>query len=237
MRSGQKSHAAQTPCSCFSGMGTVLPAFSLTNQLQFSIHTHSYSVTIRSGNHVLSVLHTAGRVSTRVWTAGVRDWTTNLLITIFCHLKWPWALYSSPCSSPSVPAICACVHELNNLAVVAPLSPAVCPVHCKHRACTKDDQCCHDQCLGGCLKPNSTSHCVACRGLQHEGNCVERCPEDHFTYKGWRCVSFAFCQDLHSRCKREKERNKSPDCQEYVIHNGACIPECPSGYTTVNSSS
>uniref|UniRef100_A0A8C4DQS4 Tyrosine-protein kinase receptor n=1 Tax=Dicentrarchus labrax TaxID=13489 RepID=A0A8C4DQS4_DICLA len=98
----------------------------------------------------------------------------------------------------------------------------MCPVQCKHRACTKDDQCCHDQCLGGCLKPNSASHCVACRGLQHEKNCVERCPENHFTYKGWRCVSF--------------EHSKSPDCHEYVIHNGACIPECPSGYTTVNSS-
>ncbi|XP_038573533.1 insulin receptor a isoform X2 [Micropterus salmoides] len=113
----------------------------------------------------------------------------------------------------------------------------MCPVQCKHRACTKDDQCCHDQCLGGCLKPNSASHCVACRGLQGpEGNCVERCPENHFTFKGWRCVSFDFCQDLHNRCKREKEHNKSPDCHEYVIHNGACIPECPSGYTTVNSS-
>ncbi|XP_035525964.1 insulin receptor a [Morone saxatilis] len=112
----------------------------------------------------------------------------------------------------------------------------MCPVQCKHRACTKDDQCCHDQCLGGCLKPNSADHCVACRGLQHENNCVERCPENHFTFKGWRCVSFAFCQDLHNRCKREKEHSKSPDCHEYVIHNGACIPECPSGYTTVNSS-
>uniref|UniRef100_A0A8D0AMB2 Tyrosine-protein kinase receptor n=1 Tax=Sander lucioperca TaxID=283035 RepID=A0A8D0AMB2_SANLU len=99
----------------------------------------------------------------------------------------------------------------------------MCPVHCKHRACTKDDQCCHDQCLGGCLKPHSSSHCVACRGLQHEDSCVERCPENHFTYKGWRCVSF-------------KEHRKNPDCHEYVIHNGACIPECPSGYTTINSS-
>uniref|UniRef100_A0A671YZI8 Tyrosine-protein kinase receptor n=1 Tax=Sparus aurata TaxID=8175 RepID=A0A671YZI8_SPAAU len=95
----------------------------------------------------------------------------------------------------------------------------MCPVQCKHRACSKDDQCCHDQCLGGCSKPNLASHCVACRGLQHEDTCVERCPADHFTFKGWRC-----------------ERSKSPDCHEYVIHNGACIPECPSGYTTVNSS-
>ncbi|KAK5919809.1 hypothetical protein CgunFtcFv8_023673 [Champsocephalus gunnari] len=120
---------------------------------------------------------------------------------------------------------------------VLPLSPAVCPMHCKHQACTKDDLCCHDQCLGGCLKPHSADHCVACRGLQHEDKCVERCPENHFTYRGWRCVSFGFCQDLHNRCKREKERSKSADCHEYVIHNGACIHECPSGYTTVNSSS
>ncbi|XP_056148525.1 insulin receptor a [Lampris incognitus] len=113
----------------------------------------------------------------------------------------------------------------------------MCPVHCKYRACTGDDQCCHSQCLGGCLKPDSASHCVACRNLQHQGTCVERCPVNHYTFKGWRCVSFAFCQDLHNKCKREKEQSKSLDCHEYVIHNGACIPECPSGYTTINSSS
>lgn len=128
-------------------------------------------------------------------------------------------------------------HTLSNLILILLLQSSVCPVQCKHRACTKDDQCCHSQCLGGCLEPNSASHCVACRGLQHEGTCVQRCPENHFTYKGWRCVSFEFCQNLHNTCKREKERSKSTDCREYVIHNGACIPECPSGYTTVNSSS
>uniref|UniRef100_A0A672Z951 Tyrosine-protein kinase receptor n=1 Tax=Sphaeramia orbicularis TaxID=375764 RepID=A0A672Z951_9TELE len=95
----------------------------------------------------------------------------------------------------------------------------MCPVQCKHRACTKDDQCCHDQCLGGCLQPSSASHCVACRGLQHGDTCVERCPANHYTYKGWRCVSFAFCQELHNKCKREKEHRKNSDCHEYVIHN------------------
>ncbi|KAM4605480.1 insulin receptor a [Polymixia lowei] len=111
----------------------------------------------------------------------------------------------------------------------------MCPVHCKQRACTRDDRCCHDQCLGGCLKPDSAGQCVACRNLQHRGACVERCPPDHYTFKGWRCVSLAFCQELHNKCTRE-EQGKSSDCHKYVIHNGACIPECPSGYTTVNSS-
>ncbi|XP_068604714.1 insulin receptor a [Brachionichthys hirsutus] len=111
----------------------------------------------------------------------------------------------------------------------------MCPVQCKHRACTKDGQCCHDRCLGGCTEPNSAGHCVACRGFRHEGSCVERCPANYFSYKGWRCVSLSFCQDLHNKCKQE--RNKNPECPGYVVHNGACIPECPSGYTTVNSSS
>ncbi|XP_037837848.1 insulin receptor a isoform X2 [Kryptolebias marmoratus] len=111
----------------------------------------------------------------------------------------------------------------------------MCPAYCKHRAC-KDDQCCHEQCLGGCSQPGSASHCVACRGLQHDGTCVERCPSNHFIYKGWRCVSIAFCQDLHNRCKQEKEKNKNTDCHDYVIHNSACIPECPSGYSIGNSS-
>ncbi|XP_035392398.1 insulin receptor a [Electrophorus electricus] len=107
----------------------------------------------------------------------------------------------------------------------------MCPSACKHRACTTDSQCCHEQCLGGCLEPYSPSKCVACRNFLHQGACVERCPLGFYTFKGWRCVSFSFCQELHNRCKQ----GKSNECHEYVIHQGACIPECPSGYTTVNS--
>ncbi|XP_055740156.1 insulin receptor-like [Salvelinus fontinalis] len=107
----------------------------------------------------------------------------------------------------------------------------MCPPSCKHRACTKDNQCCHESCLGGCSAPQNSSSCVACKNLQHQEACVDRCPRGYYTYRGWRCVPFSFCQDLHNKCKQ----SKSSDCHEYVIHNGACIPECPSGYTTVNS--
>uniref|UniRef100_A0A8C7KZI2 Tyrosine-protein kinase receptor n=1 Tax=Oncorhynchus kisutch TaxID=8019 RepID=A0A8C7KZI2_ONCKI len=107
----------------------------------------------------------------------------------------------------------------------------MCPPSCKHRACTKDNQCCHESCLGGCSEPQNSSSCVACKNLQHQEACVDRCPQGYYTYRGWRCVPFSFCQDLHNKCKQ----SKSSDCHEYVIHNGACIPECPSGYTTVNS--
>uniref|UniRef100_A0A8B9K959 Tyrosine-protein kinase receptor n=1 Tax=Astyanax mexicanus TaxID=7994 RepID=A0A8B9K959_ASTMX len=107
----------------------------------------------------------------------------------------------------------------------------ICPAACKHRACTLDDRCCHDKCLGGCSEPGNASACVACRNLLYGNMCVDRCPPDHYIFKGWRCVSFAFCQDLHNRCKQKK----ASDCHQYVIHNGACIPECPSGFTIVDA--
>lgn len=113
----------------------------------------------------------------------------------------------------------------------------MCSDSCKHRACTPQGQCCHDQCLGGCSEPGNASSCVACRNLQHGNTCLDKCPPGYYVFKGWRCVSFAFCQDLHNECKQLKRTNRSPDlnCFEHVIHNGACIPECPSGYTTLDS--
>uniref|UniRef100_A0A8C4FB70 Tyrosine-protein kinase receptor n=1 Tax=Dicentrarchus labrax TaxID=13489 RepID=A0A8C4FB70_DICLA len=96
----------------------------------------------------------------------------------------------------------------------------MCLDNCKHSACSLQGQCCHDQCLGGCSEPGNASSCVACRNLQHGNTCMEKCPPGFYVFRGWRCVSFNFCQS---------------GCYEYVIHNGACIPECPSGYTTINS--
>lgn len=111
----------------------------------------------------------------------------------------------------------------------------MCSDKCKHGACNMQGQCCHDQCLGGCSEPGNASSCVSCRNLQHGSSCVEKCPPGYYVYKGWRCVSFSFCQDLHNQCKQLKKLNQDREnCQENVIHNGACIPECPSGYTIIN---
>ncbi|KAK7889502.1 hypothetical protein WMY93_025062 [Mugilogobius chulae] len=109
----------------------------------------------------------------------------------------------------------------------------MCSDSCKYGACTPQGQCCHDQCLGGCSEPANSSSCVACRNLQHENTCVDKCPPGYYIFRGWRCVSFSFCQDLHNQCKQIKKMNQDREssCFEYVIHNGACIPECPSGYT------
>lgn len=105
---------------------------------------------------------------------------------------------------------------------------------CETRACAPDGKCCHPQCLGGCAKTGSPAECVACQRFLHAGVCMEACPAGFYTFKGWRCVSLAFCRNLHMQCAVEKQGR---DCSSYVIHQGACLPECPSGYTTVNSTS
>lgn len=75
------------------------------------------------------------------------------------------------------------------------VSPSpVCSDKCKHGTCNMQGQCCHDQCLGGCSEPGNASSCVSCRNLQHGSSCVEKCPPGYYVYKGWRCVSFSFCQ-------------------------------------------
>uniref|UniRef100_A0A4W4FHM5 Tyrosine-protein kinase receptor n=1 Tax=Electrophorus electricus TaxID=8005 RepID=A0A4W4FHM5_ELEEL len=97
--------------------------------------------------------------------------------------------------------------------------------------CVCVNRCCHDQCLGGCSEAGNASACLACRHLLHGGTCVERCPPGYYTFQGWRCVSFDFCQGLHNQCKQAKSNH----CHQYVIHSGACVPECPSGFTIVDS--
>ncbi|KAJ6664292.1 hypothetical protein lerEdw1_008511 [Lerista edwardsae] len=105
----------------------------------------------------------------------------------------------------------------------------VCPAACKSQGCTPDGKCCHAECLGNCLEPNDPAKCVVCRNFNLDGKCMETCPPNYYRFRGWRCVTFEFCQELHNNCKIARESN----C--HVLHNGECIPGCPSGYT-MNSS-
>ncbi|KAI7790771.1 insulin receptor b precursor [Triplophysa rosa] len=96
----------------------------------------------------------------------------------------------------------------------------------------KDDRECGDVC------PGTVAGMITCVQTTINGNFGDRCwNQDHcqksesfYLFIDIYCTAF-FC-DLHNQC-----RGKSGDCHEYVIHNGACIPECPSGYTTMNSTS
>lgn len=82
-------------------VASMKPFFSFPVQLQFSVHTHSYTGVsdypagchqlIRSANHVY-----------RLENAGVRDWTTNLLITILS--TWATATWNDPGFCIGLPA-------------------------------------------------------------------------------------------------------------------------------------
>uniref|UniRef100_A0A3B3W0Y7 Tyrosine-protein kinase receptor n=1 Tax=Poecilia latipinna TaxID=48699 RepID=A0A3B3W0Y7_9TELE len=62
--------------------------------------------------------------------------------------------------------------------------------NCKNGACSRQGQCCHEQCLGGCSEPGNATSCVACRNLQHGNICMDKCPPGYYVFQGWRCVNF-----------------------------------------------
>eukprot|EP00064_Thunnus_orientalis_P019025 superscaffoldBa00004592_g19135 len=169
------------------------------------------------------------------------DWRA---LSLLCYVM-PWSHHVLPLPQPCLSsaftqaaqwAALLCRREGVGRGVLSCIL-GMCLDNCKHGACSLQGQCCDDQCLGGCSEPGNASSCVACRNLQHGNTCVEKCPPGYYVFKGWRCISFSFCQELHNQCKQTKKLNQDREssCAEYVIHNGACIPECPSGYTTINS--
>ncbi|CAL8355601.1 unnamed protein product [Lota lota] len=95
----------------------------------------------------------------------------------------------------------------------------VCPDACKH-ACSDRGECCHGQCLGSCSEPHSDTACSACLHYYHEGRCVARCPPGTYRFEGWRCITMDLCTRLHL-----------PHDNDFVIHAGECMPDCPSGFT------
>uniref|UniRef100_A0A4W5QUV5 Tyrosine-protein kinase receptor n=1 Tax=Hucho hucho TaxID=62062 RepID=A0A4W5QUV5_9TELE len=103
----------------------------------------------------------------------------------------------------------------------------VCPEKkCERRACTDSGECCHAQCLGSCTEPDDDMACAACLHYYHEGRCVQDCPPDTYKFEGWRCITMDLCTHVHL-----------PSDFDFVIHEGECMPECPSGFTRNDSNS
>lgn len=103
-----------------------------------------------------------------------------------------------------------------------PLCPTVCPSACGKRACTEDNECCHPECLGGCSAPDDDAACVACRHYYFSGVCVTSCPPNTYRFEGWRCVDRDFCANIPNA--------DGNDVEGFVIHDGECMQECPSGF-------
>ncbi|XP_075431372.1 insulin-like growth factor 1 receptor isoform X2 [Ascaphus truei] len=104
----------------------------------------------------------------------------------------------------------------------------VCPSVCGKQACTDRNECCHSECLGSCTAPDNDTACVACHHYYYEDRCVQNCPPNTYRFKGWRCVTRDFCSTVLSEIS---------GYTKFIIHNGECVEECPSGYMLNGSES
>ncbi|XP_017193275.1 insulin-like growth factor 1 receptor isoform X2 [Oryctolagus cuniculus] len=105
----------------------------------------------------------------------------------------------------------------------------MCPSACGKRACTENNECCHPECLGSCHAPDDDTACVACRHYYFSGVCVPACPPNTYRFEGWRCVDRDFCANIPNA--------DGGDSEGFVIHDGECMQECPSGFIRNGSQS
>ena len=128
----------------------------------------------------------------------------------------------------------------------------VCSPACTNNdlACRVDDvhSCCHKECLAGCYGPGPDA-CVACKGALHLGICVSRCPPGTYLFHGRRCVTAASCFNMstthrlphligggslsainNSTTLEATTPVTSTSARQYAIHQGRCVPDCPSGH-------
>nr|XP_053635387.1 insulin receptor-like [Cherax quadricarinatus] len=81
--------------------------------------------------------------------------------------------------------------------------------------CVKGE-CCHEECVGGCLTPNNATSCHACRNVLDHDTCVPSCTSPKFKVSEHRCEPREVCS-VNYAIKR--------DTQE-------CVERCPTGYNT-----
>uniref|UniRef100_A0A8R1E4M9 receptor protein-tyrosine kinase n=1 Tax=Caenorhabditis japonica TaxID=281687 RepID=A0A8R1E4M9_CAEJA len=107
---------------------------------------------------------------------------------------------------------------------------------------------CHDECLGGCERPDDATSCHSCRHLHYKGKCVEKCEDHLYVLLDRRCVTKKTCLSLNpvlagnpatikatnglcsDRCPDDYEINpENPkECRKCV---GECTIVCPGNYT------
>lgn len=131
----------------------------------------------------------------------------------------PYPLCPGACSLPITPPP---PRVSRRMLTACPLCPTACPSACGKRACTENSECCHPECLGGCSAPDDDAACVACRHYYYAGICVPSCPPNTYRFEGWRCVDRDFCANILNA--------ESSDTEGFVIHDGECMQECPSGF-------
>uniref|UniRef100_A0A914L2Q9 Fibronectin type-III domain-containing protein n=1 Tax=Meloidogyne incognita TaxID=6306 RepID=A0A914L2Q9_MELIC len=118
--------------------------------------------------------------------------------------------------------------------------------------CTINDELCHEECIGGCTRPNDTFACFSCRHLDLNGQCVSKCP-DHlpvletrsgpgkhgtesrtgglktrhgYEQLGRRCLTKYECEALYPVTSYPSADEKSV----WKAFKKHCSYECPNGY-------
>lgn len=69
---------------------------------------------------------------------------------------------------------------------------------------------------------------MACKHYYHEGVCVAECPPDTYRFEGWRCVDREFCANIP--LGDEEDLEEGFELEGFVLHDGECMQECPSGF-------
>lgn len=66
----------------------------------------------------------------------------------------------------------------------------VCSSDCGNLRCSEDGECCHEQCLGGCVGPKQ-DQCFACKYLEDDPHdCVKECPPNTLIVSNTSIKSF-----------------------------------------------
>ncbi|XP_065322279.1 insulin-like peptide receptor [Gordionus sp. m RMFG-2023] len=116
-------------------------------------------------------------------------------------------------------------------------------IHCQTKVCDKYGNCCHKECLSGCLGPTA-KNCTVCKNFYYKKECHAKCPSNTYEYLGRRCVTASFCRDpmkrvillpdntLQSQTDDTLYSNEINDkpVLKYKIFGNQCVEKCPVNY-------
>ncbi|XP_064116957.1 insulin-like growth factor 1 receptor [Macrobrachium nipponense] len=119
------------------------------------------------------------------------------------------------------------------------------PDHCQNQcqecdANCQGEECCHEECAGGCSSPRNASACVACKHVFYNGSCMKECPVHMYKIFDWTCVSETECLSRKKtslcdkgcqavrKCVQQCARS-SDECTEECLEKNArrCYRHCP----------
>lgn len=106
----------------------------------------------------------------------------------------------------------------------------MCPFECGNRSCTRNGQCCDENCLT-CSDTNPDK-CTVCRHLSigdfNSQTCVKNCTHDTYRHVNRRCITKQQCRDVPRPTDVNFEYTvpKYP----YIPFEGQCLLDCPTDY-------